>query len=128
MMKRKNQDRRNGWASVFALVVLAVLSAFIAIAAQNVASARRLLRDRADHLQAKWLARAGLEITLAQLRNQPDYTGETIELLPGSKVAIKVTPSTKAGTVQIISEAQYDGQGTSRPRWLVTRVVDLAGS
>ena len=49
-----------------------------------------MLRDRQQALQATWLARSGVEIAAARLLADPAYRGETLELIPSSKVEVAI--------------------------------------
>ncbi len=121
MMHRRNGQRR-GLTVIYALVILAALSALMALAVQNVASTRRVLRSRADQLQSHWLARAGLEIALEKMQNDPNYIGEVVELLPDSRVEIKVDKDA-GGATRFTCEAKYTGLGTTASTTVVTKTV-----
>ncbi len=121
MIFRRNNQRRRGLTVIYALVILAVLSALMALAVQNVASARRVLRSRADQLQSQWLARAGLEIAVGKIQSDPNYRGEVVELIADARVEIKVDKDADA-TVQITCDVNYMGLGTTPSKSVRTRV------
>jgi type II secretory pathway component PulK len=112
MILRSNSHRRAGWTLIYVLVIVAVLTAFMAIAAQNVASGRKLLVHRANQLQAQWLARAGLELATERWQTNPAYQGEVIELIAESRLEIKIEKDGDGNGVVITSEAQCTGIGT----------------
>lgn len=83
---------RSGIVSVWVLVVLSVLTGLSATAAWQYLAGRRVLRDRENALQASWLARSGVEIAAAHLLADPKYRGETLDLLPDSRVEVQIEP------------------------------------
>jgi hypothetical protein len=73
------------------VVVLAVLTAVVGAITWQHLTARRLLDQRHQQLQAVWLARAGLELAAARLLADPaGYTEESVALLPEAQVRITV--------------------------------------
>jgi hypothetical protein len=82
---------RRAVATVWMLVVLAVLTAVLGTTTWQHLTARRLLDQRHQQLQAAWLARAGVELAAARLLINPaDYTGESVAILPEAQVRITV--------------------------------------
>src|SRR5947209_15036057 len=82
---------RRAIATLWMLVVLAVLTAVLGTITWQHLTARRLLDQRHKQLQAAWLARAGVELAAARLLSNPaDYTGEEEALLPGAQVRITI--------------------------------------
>jgi type II secretory pathway component PulK len=110
-------------ALIFVLVILAVLTALMAIATQNVVSARRVLNNRGNQLQSLWLARAGLEMAADHLRSDPNYKGEVVELILDSRIEIKVEKDGDEGAVRISCESQFTGMGTRVSRTVLTKSV-----
>jgi hypothetical protein len=101
--------RRPGIASVWALVVLAVLTVVIGVITWESVTGYRRADHRQARLQALWLARSGVELAAARLLADPaGYTGETLELIPGSQVRIemKSDPAQK-DTFLVTCEARY---------------------
>src|SRR4051794_22309324 len=83
---------RRGVAVVLALVVLTVIGVLMATAGQQITTARRIVENRRNLLQARWLVRAGFELAAAQLLTAPaDYAGEEINLFAGARVKIEVS-------------------------------------
>jgi type II secretory pathway component PulK len=81
---------RSGIVSIWVLIVLSVLTALSATVAWQFLAGRRVLRDRQNALQASWLARSGVETAAAHLLADSKYRGETLELLPDSRVEVQV--------------------------------------
>lgn len=76
-MKRPSSRKRRGAALIVALVVLALVSGFVAVWLSAALRQRRQLRFQEQRLQALLLAEAGLERAQAQLAAEPKYLGET---------------------------------------------------
>ena len=106
---------------MYALVVLAVVTAMSAAAIGQFIAARRQIDAHRNRLQADWLARAGYEIAVAKLLMDPDaYTGETVKPIAGGEVKIVVKPdAAKKGVYHIESEAHY----LAGERGAVVRIV-----
>ena len=121
MIIRCNKHQRRGLTVIYALVILAVLTALMALASQNVVSARRVLRSRADQLQSQWLARGGLEMALEKMQGDPNYTGEVVELIADARVEIKVDKNDD-GKVRFTCEARYTGLGATPSTTVVTKL------
>lgn len=105
---------RPGSALLVAVVSLAVVAALAAAVAWQCMAGRRLLDRRQSELQAEWLARAGVELAADRLLADPaGYTGESVELLPGTRVRIEVRTDPAANDVfRVTSEARTAGGGT----------------
>lgn len=89
-MKVSLRDRRSGIAAMWSLVIVSVVSMMSATAIWQFTAARRVL-DRREHLlQARWLARSGLELAAARLVENASYGGELVELFPDSAISITV--------------------------------------
>ena len=111
----RKSHRRLGVAAVWALVVVAVVSALSMAAVAQFASARRQADQNHHRLQAEWLARAGYELAVARLLAEPTgYTGETVTPVPGGevKIAVREDPE-KKGAYRVECEARFpvDGRG-----------------
>lgn len=81
---------RSGMAALWALLVLGVLAAMTAAATRQFALLRRAADQREARLQATWLARSGIELAVAKLAADANYTGETAKLA-GGECRITVT-------------------------------------
>lgn len=115
----RGTHRRRGMAAVWALVVVAVVSAFAAAAAARLMAARRHAEAERDRAQAAWLARAGFELAVGRLLEKADYAGETAAPVPGGEVKVAVHPDPAAkGTYRVECEARYPVPG----RAVVSRI------
>jgi hypothetical protein len=114
---------RHGLASLWALVVLALLTALLASTTAQVLRTRRVLDHRKNEMQAAWLARSGLELAAGRLLADPvGYKGETVEIVPGSQVRVEVrAEGDKGDTFLVISEAQFPTKGTPTTKLSLTR-------
>jgi hypothetical protein len=68
---------RRGAVLAAALVEFVVASAILFAVLQDVVRHHRQLMTGRQQIQAQWLAQAGVDRALAQLRKSPDYRGET---------------------------------------------------
>jgi hypothetical protein len=100
---------RPGAASIWALVVLAVVSAMSVAAVGQFAAARRQVDAHGHQIQADWLARAGYELAVARVLADPTgYTGETVTPIPAGEVKIVVRKDPDVKDVyRIESQARY---------------------
>lgn len=104
---------RRGITAVWALVVVAVVSALSMAAVVQFASARRQTDRYRNSVQAEWLARAGYELAVARLLIRPDgYTGETATPAPEGevKITVRADPAAK-GVYRVECEAHYPAEG-----------------
>jgi hypothetical protein len=118
--------RRSGAALLWALVVLGVLAVTSATAVWQIGAARRGLSLRQNRLQAVWLARSGFELAAGRLLADPaDYSGETLELVPESRVRVIVEKdSTQPDTYRVRAEATFPvGDRTEVSRSLTRRIA-----
>lgn len=113
MIKNLQWHNRSGAALIAVLVLLATVGVIMGVLTSQMLAQRRFLQQRHHQLQAYWLAQAGIEQAAAQLlTGNKDYKGETLELLPDSKVRITVTPAKGTeGVVHIASEAHLPLEG-----------------
>ena len=97
-----------------AVVTLAILSLMISATAWQILANRRMLHHRRYELQSAWLARSGVERARARLLATPTgYDGETVEMIPLSRVRIEVKPEPDSpDTFLIASEARYPTDAT----------------
>jgi hypothetical protein len=88
---------RRGVAIMWALVIVTVLALVSATAVWQMSAGRRALERRQNGLQALWLARSGAELAADRLMANPDYTGESIELIADSdlRIAVEKEPTAK---------------------------------
>ncbi len=109
---------RAGVATIWAMIVLTVLAAVSAAAVSQFLNARRAATDRANKVQALWLARSGVELAADKLRADADgYTGETVKLA-GGEVRVKATRDGDVFRVESEATAPVDA-----PRPAVRAVV-----
>src|SRR5262245_11756569 len=122
-MKRARAAARRGLASMWAVVILATLSILTAAIIAQMVAGRRVLDRRERQVQAAWLARAGAELASARLLSAPDgYEGESLELVPGSRVRVEVRGVPDApNTYQVTSEARCPADGADSVARSVTR-------
>jgi type II secretory pathway pseudopilin PulG len=126
----KKPKARRGVALLATLVALTVISLLMVAITWQIVANRRMLERRQHQAQASWLARAGVEAAAARLLANPaDYKGETLELIPQSKVQIKVQlEKNSPNTFTITSEARYPADIPNGVARLVTqrfrRVLD----
>jgi hypothetical protein len=120
-------DSRHAVATMWALVVLSVLSVVMATITWQVLANRRWLDRRQNQIQSVWLARAGLELVATQLLNKPaGYTGESVQLLPESEIRIQVQrESDSPNTYSVTSEARYPTGGNTMVKRSLTRRLRL---
>lgn len=103
-MNRACPARRRGAALLALVVVLGLLATVLTAAAWQVSANRRAVARRTQQRQAIWLARAGVEFAVQKLLADADYRGETVEVLPGTKVEIVVRRA--QDVVTIVSAAR----------------------
>jgi type II secretory pathway pseudopilin PulG len=107
-MTRAREPRR-GMAAIWALVVVAVVSAMTLAAAARMAGARKRVDGDRNRAQAEWLARAGYELAVGRLLAAPDgYPGETATPVAGGevKIVVRTDPDGK-GVYRIECEARF---------------------
>jgi len=114
---------------MIAVVALAVATVLAGTITWQCLAGRRVLDCRQHQLQAEWLARAGVELAAARLLADPTgYTGEAVELIPGSQVRIAIRAEQGAPNVfRVTSEARYSKDGTSPVMRSVTRSLRRMG-
>jgi type II secretory pathway component PulK len=92
---------RQGMALLIVVVTFAIIAICAGPITLQILTNRRVAAHRKDQLQAAWLARAGVELACARvLSGRPDYSGETLELLPQSRLRISVN-TTKDDTARL---------------------------
>jgi hypothetical protein len=108
-MARSASERRPGVAAVWALVVLAAVSAISAAAVGQFSVARRQVDMHRKQIQADWLARSGYELAVARLLADPKgLADETVMLIPKGEVKITVRTVPKNDSAfRIESQAHY---------------------
>jgi hypothetical protein len=98
---------RAGLSTVWALVVMATVSALSASIIFQFLAARQRVDLHRHRAQAAWLARAGAELAAAKLlAGDEGYAGETLSPVPRSEVRIVVTRDAN-GVYRVESEARY---------------------
>ena len=114
---------RRGIALMGTLVALLILSLMMTAVVWQIMATRRTLEHREYELQAVWLARAGAELAAAHLLANPSgYSGEVVELIPGSSVSVEVrSEDSSSDTFRITSEARYPAQAVGGVVRSVTR-------
>jgi type II secretory pathway component PulK len=102
--------KRSGVTLLIALLLMATLSFLMVTIAAQIVLNHRVVERRMHQVQALWLARSGVEVAVAQLAENPNYTGEILELIADSEVAIQV--SSENGGTKIDVEAAYPKNGS----------------
>ena len=100
---------RSGVAAIWALVVIAIVSAAAMTATIQFANLRKQVDADRNRIQAHWLARSGVELAADHLlTNAEGYTGETVTLIPGGEIKITVQKHMKKeGVYQVESEGRF---------------------
>src|SRR4051794_17799207 len=116
---------RRGVALIGALVALSVVSVVLVATGWHFAANRRLAERRQHQLQAAWLARAGVELAAGRLLTDPgEYTEESVELLPRSRVRLTVRREPGApNSFRVVSEARYPADAPTAVVRSLTRLV-----
>src|SRR5262249_28299 len=104
--------QRSGFALIWAIVILSILTVVMALVTRMSVTAMRLADRRQQQLQADWLARSGGELAATRLLGDPKgYEGETVELIPDGKVRIAIqTKADAPGTYRVTCEARYPAE------------------
>jgi hypothetical protein len=106
------------------LVSLATIALLVGTITVRVLANRHQADRRALQLQESWLARAGIELACSRLLAEPaTYRGESLELIPGSRLTIQVEPDSVATGYKISSEAHYPTDGPHAVMRSITRRV-----
>ena len=105
----RTRTPRRGVGSIWALVVLSVVSALSVAAVARFSAARREIDHARHRAQAEWLARSGYELAVAKILAKPDgYPGETLAPIPASELKIAVTTDPKDPALYtVVSTARY---------------------
>ncbi|QDU23110.1 hypothetical protein [Urbifossiella limnaea] len=99
---------RRAVASVWALAVVAVVSALTLAATARLVASRKHADAHRNRLQTEWLARAGYELAVDRLLTAEGYTGEKATPLPWGEVTVAVQPDAGAkGVYRVVVEARY---------------------
>ncbi len=115
-----NPRPRRGGVCILALMVIAVVSVFLALLARQHLQNRQSVARRQNQVQAAWLARSGLEIAAARLLESPEGYTETATLLPDSEVRIEVK-KVKPDVFEVTTEAVVAKEDRNRTRGTATR-------
>jgi type II secretory pathway pseudopilin PulG len=113
---------RRGFASVWTLVVLAVVSALLATVAAQLLTNRRELYRQQERTQSLWLARSGIELAAGRLLTDPDgYRGEAVEVVPGTRVRVEVRAEAPGTNVYQVTSAALHPGAAGGPAYTLTR-------
>ena len=114
---------RRGAVLVAAMVCVLILALMSAALLRTVSLAREQSRAEARRIQAECLADAGVERTVARLRSEPKFEGETwdiqadeLQATASATVAIHVESTDDVWKVRI--QADFPGDATVRARAL----------
>src|SRR5205085_11486316 len=115
--------RRPGAALIAAMVVLAVLGVLIGTTTIHIARTRQALVNRANLLQARWLAYAGIEIAIDRLRDG-DFEKATVEPIEDSRVAVSVTKDSAVPDRFVVrATVEYPTDGLTVMQTMLEKVV-----
>jgi type II secretory pathway pseudopilin PulG len=108
---------------VWTLVVLAVASALLGTVAAQLLTNRRELDRQQQRTRSLWLARSGIELAAGRLLTDPDgYRGETVEVVPGSRVRVEVrTEGAGTNTYHVTSAVLHTGTASGPDAFTLTR-------
>jgi len=122
-MKHSSAAVRPGLMTMWALIILTFLSMLLVLTTTQLVASRTTLDRRQNRLQALWLARSGQELAVARLLDKPaGYKGESVEIVPDSKVLIEVKAQPDAKDVFVVtSEAHYPLEGHDKGLLSLTR-------
>jgi len=100
---------RMGMALMVTLVLLALVSIMVAGMGTLFLVNRKVMDRNSWDLQAEMLARGGIEVAIAKLMQEEEYSGEVLPLIPHSRVEIAVKPiKVESGKIfQIRCEARF---------------------
>ena len=112
--RRPDAARRRGTVIAAALVEFIVASTILFAVLQSVVGHHRQMIKGRHELQSQWLAQAGIDRAVAQLRKSASYRGETwhvsadeLDGLDAAEVQIRVEPvAEKSGELHLIVVAR----------------------
>lgn len=111
--RRPDAARRRGTVVAAALVEFVVAAAILFGVLQSVVGHDRQMIKARHEVQAQWLAQAGIDRAVAQLRKSESYRGEIwhvpadeLDGLDAAEVQIRVEPAEKSGELHLAVEAR----------------------
>lgn len=122
---KSTRRRARGAVAILALIALAVVAALAGATLRAMMLEVRAVRIGRQQAQAYWLAEAGIERAMANLRENPGYEGETWDVpaeeitgVDAGRVRIWLEPdSDEAASAQrIVAEAEYPRDSTTDSR------------
>ena len=114
-MSRNAPQSRNASILVCVIVCIGIATAIVSISARSSLRVRRQVRHEIQLEQTRWLVDSGVRRALAQLRQDPDYEGETWQVTP-------VLQGYENATVEIVSLA--DDMPANRVGFRVSAAID----
>jgi len=125
----RNHSRRPGVVAFWSVVVLTIVCTLSAVLTMQGLAQRRVLEQRQNELQARWLLQSGFELAVQRLLANPTgYEGETVELIPRSQVKITVAPvKDSPGAYRVTSDAHYPTDRTVTVHLTVERTYQRSG-
>jgi Tfp pilus assembly protein PilX len=122
-LTRSARERRGAVLAV-ALIVFLLCTAILCTLLEGVIRHERQVRDHRQLDQAVWLADAGINRAVAQLRQTDTYRGETWKVAAeelggalGGKVTITVQPNDQQpGELRVLAQADYPDDDVHRVR------------
>ena len=116
-------QRRRGAALIAAMVILTVLGILIGTATIHIARTRLLLINRANVLQARWLAHAGIELAIDRLR-EGELETAVIEPIAAARVTVTVKKDPAAADRFVIRAAvEYPTDGVNVIRTTLEKAI-----
>jgi type II secretory pathway component PulK len=120
---RPAHNSRQGVALVAAVVAFALAATILFYLLKTTLDQQRQMLLHRQEVQADWLAAAGIDRAIAQLKEFPDYTGETWRIpaeqlnnTTPAEVVIKVKTSDLVNQRKITVQADYPADTIHRSR------------
>lgn len=132
----RSARERRGVVLAVALVVFLLCMAIVCTLLQGVINHERQVRDHRQLDQAHWLADAGIDRAIAQVRQSDKYRGETWKVsaddlggISDGKVAITVQAVDEhPGELRILAQADYPDDDVHRVRQSRETTIRLKSS
>jgi len=123
-LMNRSASQRRGMVLAAALVVFLLCTAMVCTLLQGVINHERQVRDHRQLDQARWLADAGIDRAIAQVRQSDAYRGETWKVSADELGGIadgKVTITVQAvdehlGELRVTAQADYPDDDVHRVR------------
>ena len=117
-MKQRSANKRRGTILIAVLVCMGFATTILLGAVHTSLRLRRDVRQDLQMEQTKWLMDLGVRKAISDLRNQPDYDGETLTIAP---------PLAKYTDASVEITVDHENQPEDRVRLKVTARLNGAG-